>query len=424
MSQPSLVEQIGRQGDRLFAKPLPEGDADGPVPLLEPGKPFWSLTYWSTYKLDAGDNSGDGLGFLFLVPLFPFMILIDFVHLLLRAVIYLPVQALWLVDGWLARWANRRWFCAACHHAMTEPWPCCPEPDCGRPVQTRLRPTFHNLFFKVCPSCRQSRWFIFSRWLGKPSPLVCRHTADTSGCYRVLRIPGLAEGTPVRHIALAGTTVAVKHAALTYLLSAWESAGFKPAWDVSGLEIKLAKAILGRAFEVDTTPAERPGRVWTLASTLLLERKRRRLALHNLLNEWLTRTEDLARDSCNWKAVDCLVFAVDGVKLVETPAYDAVTAAEYFSRLVRVAEEYHALPAGDPLPFRVVVLLVWPEDGAEATPSPESIEARLMKYDPALIALLRRMVGASRLSYFGGTVPTRGRQAVPEWARTAGEALL
>jgi hypothetical protein len=206
------------------------------------------------------------------------------------------------------------------------------------------------------------------------------------------------------------------------LLAAWEGDGFKPGWDVSELEMRLARSILGRAFDADTRPAERPGRSWTLASTLVLAGKGRNLAVHNLLNDWLDRTDELARHSCNWKAAGWLVLAVDGRELTRTPDYDSVTAAEYYSRLVRVAEEYLALPPGATLPFRVAVLVVSPGEGAGRSDlTPEEVESLVRKHDPALAALLTRTAAPGGVAYFGGMVP-RGK-SLAGWASQAAGVL-
>ena len=412
MATPTHVEIIGRLGDRLWVEPLAEGDAEGgPVPLTEWGKPFWSLVYSSTSRLDEQDR-GQGLGFLAVVPLFPFMVLIDAVHLLARIGLYLPVLVLWWLEARVARWWGRRWFCVVCHHGMHEPFPCCPHPDCPRPVQPRLRPSFNSLFRRSCSGCRRSSWWILgARLWNRPSPLVCRHTASTSGCYRPLLIPALATGTPGTHVALAGTKTASKNAVLGHLVRAWTERGLEPAADVSAAEVQLARTVLVRAGTIDTRPMERTGQHWTLASTLVLAEGERLLALHNLLGGWFRQTARLSKHGPNWRALDCLVFVLDGDELRREPEADSLPASEWFARIVRVTEEYCGLPAGARLPFRVAVVL------AGSGP----IEATIARHDPALGALLRRTVRPGRLAFFGGVLPSEPGSGPVDWARPLAE---
>jgi len=298
-----------------------------------------------------------------------------------------------------------------------------------------LRPRFNCLFQQPCVSCGRRSWSLLGLPLGKPpNTLVCRQTGTLSGCYHPITIPAL-QGRRVVHAGLAGVTLAAKHGVMAHLFAqlvehGTGGAGYRPGWEVTGLELQLCQAILYRAFETDTSACETPGRRWTLAWTAVFEPQGagRTLAFHNIVDQLLTDTDQLARNSLNWKDLDSLILVLDPAQLGLKIDPHLRQPVEIWSRLVRVIEEYCSAPAGQCLPCKVAVVLAVPERGHSLAFLPAElkqgltaleVERIVRENDPALAALLRRTVAGRKLRFFGGIIPQTFDLTQTRWLEAA-----
>jgi hypothetical protein len=432
----SLVREIGRQAEALWENRLPIRDRGRPHPFVERAPPWWSLSYRLLVLLEQ-QNEPVWLWVVTLLVIVP-LVAFDLVHALARLLLWPIVLGLWWVEK---RWAlAREWhyFCPLCHHRMDDPWVYCDQPRCRRRVQPSLRPQFNSLFIRRCHGCTHSRWAVLGqRWLFPPRTLLCRHTPTTSGCHRVLGIPDLAGRLAVRHVALAGTSLRARHALMAHLFDqlTWEEGGgraWEPGWAVSALELQLCREVLCRAFEQDTEFCERPSEHYSLAWTFLLRAGSRGLCFHHLLGSWFDRTDALAENGTNQEALHGLIFFLDPDDVVEGVPPGSLPPEEIYARIVRVTEEYCALPPGRRMPWRVALVLGVTErqealrDLFEAGPAgaeEQEVEETLRRYVPGLLALVRRTVGRGRVRCFAGPIPpecdpqaTSWLQAVAHWA--------
>ena len=208
-----------------------------------------------------------------------------------------------------------------------------------------------------------------------------------------------------------------------------DGVAYQPAWEVTQLEVQLCEELLAEAFTKDTSHCEMPGKRYSLSWTAVFQalQQRRLLVFHSIVSRWLESTHLLARHTLNWKVMDGLVLVIDPDQLQSQGEPSQLSAAEIYSRLLRVIEEYCVLSPGQPLPCKVAVALVLPEGhsllgrGVDAHGGIASLTAEtlLHQHDPALIALLQRTVPPQRLRFFGGTVPRNWTcSAPPGWSRS------
>jgi hypothetical protein len=426
-----LFREIGKKGDELWSQQLPQTHAGHEIPLDEAPPPGWSLLHVG-WQLVSHPSPSPGTMFLWVIYLVstPLLLVLDVVHLLLRVPVYPLVLLEWWCEKRLALWLGRFYFCPVCHHLMDEPYAFCPNKKCPRRVQPRLRPYFHSMFLHTCPECGRGRWLIpGQRFLFPPKPLVCRHTRKKSGCYHPLALPALRGRFHLRFIALLGATVRVKHCVMAHLFGHLTEKRphrkhYQPAWRVSALELDLCRRVLCRAMTEETSRFETPGQHYTLALTFLLKeaRRRRLLVFHNVVQNWLARTELLAKNSLNWQIMSGLVFVLDYQRLGLPKSDKVLPDAELYSRLVRVVEEYCGLEPGQPVPFRVAVVLAVPADartdllaGPTGELTSEEVQDVVRNRGPALHALLVRTVVPGRLRFFGGLVPNGMDLSMTPW---------
>src|SRR5207248_1875516 len=108
-----------------------------------------------------------------------------------------------------------------------------------------------------------------------------------------------------------------------------------------------------------------PGKQYTLAWTAVFqaEDNRQVVAFHNLVTAWLGDPQELAQHSFNWRVMDGLILVLDPDQLGALVDPTLAPQAEYYSRLLRVIEEYCAAAPGRYLPCKTAVVLVLPKRG-------------------------------------------------------------
>jgi hypothetical protein len=226
---------------------------------------------------------------------------------------------------------------------------------------------------------------------------------------------------------ILGTSVAAKHTFMAYMLNHLAER-HRPAWPLSELELRLCRAELAKGFEADTTRYETPGRVYTLARTLILHGRGRTLwVFHNLLNNWLASEEEMQRNAPSWDRVGGMVIVIDGDRLARPESRIGDHAAELYSRTVRHIEEFCLLSPGELLPMRVAVVVACSTRQMMSEllariphAEGEAVKNAVMSHDPALHALLVRTVDPQKLKFWGWVAPSEVGRIVPSIAQDVG----
>lgn len=384
-----LLTQIGKDGDALWDDPI-DPDTDG--------------AYVDIRDVPPEEDYG------------PLRVLVIALGLMVAGI-------LWRLERLAFSLLSRTYFCPLCHNPMEEPLVSCPH--CRR-VQSRLKPTPAGVFVRRC-RCGAGRWRILGSLFASPKSLVCRDTETFEGCYRPHRIPDLAGRHRSIHAAILGTSVAAKHAFMADML-AQLAKRHHPAWRMSELEIRLCRAELAKGFNEDTTRYETPGRLYTLARTLILHGQGGTLwVFHNLINRWLASEEELHRNVPAWSRVGALLIVIDGDRLAEPDPRVGDQSAELYSRAFRDIEKSRLLGPEETLPMRVAVVVAFssPERMAEfldgGLPGKGGrVKSSVLGRAPALHGLLVRTVDPRKLKFWAWVAPSGADRVSPTVAQEAG----
>ena len=322
---------------------------------------------------------------------------------------------IWATSRLISQRKGRFHFCPTCWNMMGEPLVYCER--CGRAL-SRLEPGPGSVFKRTCV-CGGRSWPILGQFRTRvPQPLVCRSTIRTrsreigaQGCLRPLppeyaRISGKVIS---RHVAIAGSSMAAKHAVMGRLFPLLQTAGLKPLRRLDELEVELCGKTLVKAFDRDTSRCEFPGgpHSYSLCGSLMLREPgalragRGKLRVyHNLTDYWLNQREGQGQHSSIWQLIDGLIFIIDVDDPGANPEARAALDADLhlLERLARLAERSLDLHPGQRLPYRAAAILA-----SRDQPADETAEETARRRVPGFYAMARRLFPNKGLKLFAGS---------------------
>lgn len=423
MSLTSLVREIGILGDEYSQHAICQTSADGEPYPFDPSKSL-HISSWSLvdrcYERIAAPN-GEISSFLQWVALFVVVLFLgplDLIHALVRISIFPCIYGLWWLDRRLMALRSRAFFCPNCFNPMKEPLVYCAA--CRTP-QPQLRPTFGNLLIRKCdnPDCPSpSRWFLLGQAFKTPGPIACRNTPSFKGCCLPHRCFELVDGCQSKHAIVIGPSIECKHAVMGHLLAYLHHVGarkakFVPVGELDRLEYDLFVSHLSHAFRVNTVLAEKPGKKYELATSLLLRSTRRKqlLAFHNIPVGATASDAAMRRNVPGAELNPSVIFVLNEAWLVSSDGEDQ-SHVEVFSRFVRrVQRRFDMAPVkklSTPLHLVLPVPLNSPlRQYAKASgivPS-ETTQQLLRRNDSAFYSLVSACVKPNCVRFYGGLLP-------------------
>jgi hypothetical protein len=433
MRTDELLTAIGKLGDALLRPEFsPEDEAGEPIPFEPP--PINPRSLLVGRFADEVRAAKGPVTVILASLLYGAALPVDALRLVAKGCLFPFAWVSWRGERWLARRTRGSHLCPLCTNPIQDPLVFCPR--CGR-IQPRIQPTWSAPLAWPC-YCGESRWPTLGQYFGgSRGPLVCRDQPHFTGCHRRTRLEGVAGRYVATHVALFGASLKAKHAVMGHLFAriadGTDRGGLSatPAWDLSRLELDLARSHLIKAFVEDTAPAESPGAEYTLGLAFLAHSRDtgRLYHIRNLAEKWVARTDRLAEKSLDWNFVRCLALVLDPTGLGRFDTTEFLPHAEVLSRLIRVIEEYLEIPPGDRLPHSLAVILPLPDlreldslrlelDAPHGEGAVDDrIRSVLRDRDPALIALVDRCFEPSRVGFFAGPIPNTLDLKATEWLK-------